>query len=207
MNRKFLAAVCAIAFATLGQVEAQSSKPEGKEKMDSIEFTLKDTEGKTHSLSKYKDKIVVLEWIDPACPVCRRHAKEATMNHMVQKYQENKKVVVFGVLSSRITDKDKMAEFKKSQKLTYPILVDSFGKVWRNFGAERTPHMFVIHKGKVAYQGAIDNDPQGKMEDKKRQNYVVKAVDELLAGKSVTTKKTKPYGCSVKFPPEKPSGA
>ena len=32
------------------------------------DFTLQDIDGKTHSLSKYKGKIVVLEWYNPDCP-------------------------------------------------------------------------------------------------------------------------------------------
>lgn len=32
-----------------------------------------------------------------------------------------------------------------------------------------------------------------------KTNYVAKALDELLAGSNVTTPKTKPYGCAVKY--------
>ncbi len=62
-----------------------------------------------------------------------------------------------------------------------------------------TPDMFIIDKdGKIAYSGAIDNDPEGEKGDK-RVNYVVQALDELLAGKPVTTPETKSYGCGVHY--------
>ncbi|MHC4776729.1 MAG: peroxiredoxin family protein, partial [Planctomycetota bacterium] len=35
-------------------------------------FTLADSTGRSHSLADYKGKIVVLQWINPDCPVCRR---------------------------------------------------------------------------------------------------------------------------------------
>jgi hypothetical protein len=59
--------------------------------------------------------------------------------------------------------------------------------------------MFIIDKsGNLAYMGAIDNDPEGTKKDGK-VNYVQKALDELLAGQTVSEPKTKQYGCGVKY--------
>ena len=58
----------------------------------------------------------------------------------------------------------------------------------------------VNNEGNIAYNGAIDNAPMGRIpEDGKVVNYVDKALEELTAGKTVTVAKTKPYGCSVKY--------
>ena len=64
-----------------------------------------------------------------------------------------------------------------------------------------TPHMLIISsEGYIAYNGAIDNAPIGKVpKDKALINYVDKALDELTSGKMVSIAKTKPYGCTVKF--------
>ena len=56
------------------------------------------------------------------------------------------------------------------------------------------PHLYVIKNGKKLYEGAIDNDARGRKADGERVNYVSKALDELLAGKKVSTSYTKPYG-------------
>ena len=66
------------------------------------------------------------------------------------------------------------------------------------FQAKTTPHMFIIDASqKLAYAGALDDDPRGNKTDK--VNFVANALDELLAGKAVSTATTQPYGCSVKY--------
>jgi len=63
-----------------------------------------------------------------------------------------------------------------------------------------TPHMFVIDKtGTLVYDGAIDDQPDPSHDPKKAHNYVRDAVGKVLAGEKVTTAKTKPYGCAVKY--------
>jgi hypothetical protein len=56
--------------------------------------------------------------------------------------------------------------------------------------------MFVIDdKGLLRYRGALDNGPSGNVPEKETKvNYVQKAMDELKAGKAVTTPETKSYG-------------
>ena len=58
--------------------------------------------------------------------------------------------------------------------------------------------MYVIDgSGTLVYIGAIDDDPRGSSDSP--TNYVAAALDETLAGNTVTTAETKPYGCSVKY--------
>jgi hypothetical protein len=76
------------------------------------------------------------------------------------------------------------------------VLLDPAGKVGRLYKAKVTPHMFVIGKqGEVLYQGAIDSDSSA---DPKTiagaTNYVAAALEAAMAGGTVTTPKTKPYG-------------
>jgi hypothetical protein len=65
-----------------------------------------------------------------------------------------------------------------------------------------TPHIFIISKdGVVVYDGAIDNAPNGQtVGGGEKVNYVDKALSELVSGQPVSTPKTQPYGCSVKYP-------
>src|SRR5437870_2254658 len=51
-------------------------------------FSLEDQDGKKIRLADYKDKIVVLEWTHPGCPVVQRHYKANTMTALAQKYGE-----------------------------------------------------------------------------------------------------------------------
>ena len=79
------------------------------------------------------------------------------------------------------------------------MLADTDGKVGKSFGAKTTPHMFVINKGKLVYQGAIDDNSDYSSNPAEDSNYVVKALDQVLAGKEVSEAKTKQYGCGVKY--------
>jgi peroxiredoxin len=163
------------------------------------DFTLEDLSGKTHKLSAYKGKIVVLEWISHACPVVNRCHSSKIMAKTAAKF-EGKPVVWLAIDSSHFAEQ-KATESRgwaKKQGIEYPVLLDASGKVGHLYAAKTTPHMFVIDKnGVLAYTGAIDDDPYGKKSD--RRNYVEDAVTSLLQGSAVATAKTKSYGCSVKY--------
>jgi peroxiredoxin len=96
-------------------------------------------------------------------------------------------------------DAEANRKFADAYGLNQRILVDQDGKVGHLYGAATTPHMFVIDgAGKIVYAGAIDDDPRGSA-GASATNYVAVALDEVLAGKPVTTVETTPYGCSVKY--------
>ena len=88
----------------------------------------------------------------------------------------------------------------KEWGVNYPILTDFDGKIGHLYGAKTTPHMSVIDKkGTLVYEGAIDDDSRGGKSPSERMNYVATALDQLLAGETVATPRTKAYGCSVKY--------
>jgi peroxiredoxin len=167
------------------------------------DFQLTAVDGKTHSLSEFKGKIVVLEWTNPGCPVVQRHYKNGLMPG-AQKEICAKGIVWLAVNSTNPGHRD----FKTGETLKQiysewnaaftTLLLDPDGKAGKSFGAKTTPHTFVIDKdGKLVYNGAIDDDPQGNKET--RTNYVRLAVDSLLKGDPIATTTTKSYGCSVKY--------
>lgn len=170
------------------------------------DFTLKDTSGKEVKLSDYKDKVVVLEWINYNCPFVKKHYKGKHMPALQEKYTE-KGVVWLAVNSGPENEKagsfspEKMTEKAESMgNKAAHILLDREGKVGKEYGAKTTPHMVVINKGEIVYEGAIDSMPTPKVEDcDKAENYVTKALDAVLEGKEVETAKTQGYGCGVKY--------
>jgi peroxiredoxin len=155
-------------------------------------FALKDTFGKEFKLSEFKGKTIVLEWVNQGCPVSKGAHKKKIMQDTYAKYA-GKEVIWLGIDTTAGAQPEKNRVYAAEMGIAFPILHDTDGKVGRMFGAKTTPHMFVIDKsGKLAYTGAIDD--QGKT------NYVAAALDDLLAGRTVGTPKTDPYGCSVKYP-------
>jgi peroxiredoxin len=170
------------------------------------DFTLADLDGKSVHLADFRGKVVVLEWFNPGCPfVNNAHTKGSLKGFGDAKAKEG---VVWLAVNSGAPGKQghgvqANTEGKQKFGLTHPILLDESGQVGRAYGAERTPHLFVIDdKGTLVYKGAIDNSPDGEGEsptDGKLVNYVEKALGDLKAGRPVETPATKAYGCSVKY--------
>ena len=165
-------------------------------------FSLKGVDGKTYSLADYKGKVVVLEWVNPNCPFSDRHAREKTMTDLNKKYGQ---VVWLGINSTNPSSQEfmKPAEqlaYDQKNGITYPVLYDETGKIGKSYGAKTTPHMFIVDEhGKIAYNGAIDDDPSGRKAKAERVNYVGGGLSSELAHKAVDPASTKPYGCSVKY--------
>lgn len=160
-------------------------------------FTLTDHTGKVHNLADYKGKIVVLEWVNPECPFVVRHYETGTMVNLAEAYADQE-VVWLAVNTTSHFNQEKNKEFAEKYDLPYPVLDDHDGTVGRRYDAKTTPHMFVVDKaGRIAYNGAIDDDPQGNKAE--RIHYVKNAIDGVLSDRPVTTAETKPYGCTVKY--------
>jgi hypothetical protein len=87
--------------------------------------------------------------------------------------------------------------------LDHPILLDRTGEVGRAYGAERTPHVFVIDESfTLVYAGAADNSPDAEGESPtgdSRVNYVDSALEDVARKRAVRTPRTDAYGCTVKY--------
>ncbi|MFN3485541.1 MAG: redoxin domain-containing protein [Planctomycetota bacterium] len=178
--------------AAADDAEAQVGKP-------APEFTLPDTEGSKVTLSSFRGKIVVLEWINPDCPVCKRVFTTGVVRRMLEELRATAPDVVYlPVSSTHYLGPEKIAAYLKENEIDAKGLMDTDGKVGRLYGAKTTPHVYVIDaQGILRYQGAIDNDPSGK--NAAAENYAVKAVKAIVSGGKVSPESTKPYGCSVKY--------
>lgn len=163
-----------------------------------LDFTLTDHNGKQVKLSDHAGKIVVLEWLNYDCPFVKPHYEDGTFANLAKKYAD-KGVVWLTVNSTHYATGQTNKAWAQKYNLARPILDDRAGKVGRMFDATNTPHMYIIDTaGKIAYNGAIDNAPLGKVKGE-YVNYVDKALSELIAGKSVSLARTKAYGCTVKY--------
>lgn len=169
------------------------------------DFTAVDIHGKTHRLSDYRGKIIVLEAYNLDCPFSANHYKTGAMQAL-QEAVVNKGGVWLVINSthkghpSYRSPEAARKEFTSMGMKATAWIDDSDGVVGKLYGMQTTPHMFVIDaSGKVAYAGAIDDRPTSSGDPRTAKNYVRLAVEALLAGKPVQTAATKPYGCSVKY--------
>ncbi|HIA27941.1 MAG TPA: redoxin domain-containing protein [Planctomycetes bacterium] len=186
--KKLVALILGVALIG-GVVAAQDGSKDAKTEAKKLDFTLKDLDGKAFTLADIKDKYVVIEWTESACPAVRPHYSKKNSKNIqgIVKRFKDKGVVWLAVCSTSKNTVEGLKKFRSEFDIKHPILTDFNGKVGKLFGAKRTPHMFVLKNGEVLYQGAIDDRKSGN-------NYVVQALDELMAGKAVSTPRTRPYG-------------
>jgi peroxiredoxin len=170
------------------------------------DFSVSDSKGKTQSVSQYKGKYVVLEWFNPDCPFVKKHYGSGNMQKLQEEFT-GKGVVWLSVDSSASGKEGNLTAEQAEKKMTElkmhssALLLDQDGKAGQAYGAKNTPHMFVINPdGKLIYAGAIDSKATPNPADiPTSTNYVKAALDESMAGKTVTTSSSRPYGCSVKY--------
>jgi peroxiredoxin len=96
---------------------------------------------------------------------------------------------------------ENMKRAASEKKYTFPYLVDETQEIAKQFGATRTPHVFILKKegdkNTIKYIGAIDNNTEdSQLADKK---YVDAAVEALLSEKSPAIAETKAIGCTIKW--------
>lgn len=91
-----------------------------------------------------------------------------------------------------------MQALAKEKGYTFPYVVDATSDVARNFGAKKTPDVFLFDAdGKLVYQGAVGEG--GRSPTSGGQVWLRDALDALLAGRPVENAQTKAVGCSIKF--------
>ena len=170
------------------------------------DFTATDSNGKTHTLSEYAGKYVVLEWTNRDCPFTQKHYKSGNMQQL-QREWTSRGIIWLTVASSApgaqgyVTAAQENEYLKETGAAPSAVLLDPTGQVGHLYDAKTTPHMFVINpQGTLIYDGAIDDRPTTDLGDVKgARNYVSLALEEAMAGKSVGVPTSRPYGCSVKY--------
>lgn len=115
-------------------------------KKESIEitapdFNLKDLEGKTHFLSDYSGKTVLLTFTTTWCPYCKKEIP------ILKKFYKEYKGKGFELIAIYIQESDKkVASFVKKYDLPYTVLLDLDGRVARSYGIRGVPTKILIDK-------------------------------------------------------------
>jgi peroxiredoxin len=179
------------------------------------DFKLQGTDGKTYTLASFaKAKLLLIVFTCNHCPTAQ--AYEDRIIQLTNDYK-SKGVQVVAImpndpLAVRLDELgysdmgDTYEEMKlrsKQKKYNFPYLFDGKTQsVAKAYGPVATPHVFIFDKErKLRYQGRIDNvEKPSKIPDHLDTRA---ALDELLAGKEVTTQTTKVFGCSIKWAEKK----
>jgi peroxiredoxin len=168
------------------------------------DFKLKNVDGKQISLADKKDvNGYIIAFTCNTCPVAKAYESRIVE---LNKQFASKGYPVVAIQSNDAQRSpgdsyDAMQQRAKAKNYAFPYLYDDTQTVARAFGATNTPHMFVVKRDgdqyKVAYIGAIDNNQYDAAGADRK--YVENAVNELLAGKPVTTPSARAIGCGIKW--------
>jgi len=202
--RSFLATFAMLSALASAASAAESSSPLGR-KVEN--FTLRDFRGKLHSLDEAGDKkLVVIAFLGCDCPLARLYAPR--LEKLAQEY-EPKGVTFLGINANSQDSLTELGAYVQSHGLTFPVLKDAGNAVADQVGAIRTPEVFVLDQDRIIrYRGRIDDQYLvGRQRPTATQEDLKAALEELLAGKPVSTAETAAVGCHIgRVPKREPHG-
>ena len=167
------------------------------------DFKLENIDGKFVSLSDYPDaKGFVVVFTCNGCPYAK--AYQDRIVDLDKKYKsQGYPVIAINPNDTGIKPEDDLAGMKnraEEKGYTFPYLKDANYEVFKEYGATRTPHIYVLSRQEgelvVSYIGAIDDNYQDASAVK--EPFLANALDALLAEKSPEPSFTKAIGCSIK---------
>jgi len=164
-------------------------------------FELKDFRGETHRLSDYADsKLVVVAFLGTECPLAKLYGPR--MQQLNEEFA-SQGVAFIGINSNRQDSITEMANHARIHNMEFPFLKDVGNHVADQFGATRTPQIFVLDADRgIRYHGRIDKQYSfgtgvGYAAPKLERRDLAVALEELLAGKEVSVAVTEARGCLI----------
>lgn len=152
--------------------ETQPSKPEKKKKILAPNFTLKEINGKSLTLSNLRGKVVVLNIWATWCPPCRHEIPDFIK---LQKELGSKGLQIIGVSVDR-KGVSVVRNFAKEHHMNYPVMVDN-GIVQQEYGPIKyVPTTFVINR-----QGYIEGYAPGMLTENILKPILLKLLDKKTA--------------------------
>lgn len=159
------------------------------------EFTLKGIDGNTYDLSdalKNSDYVVVMFW-STECPWVQPYTER--INSISSDYS-SRNVSFWGVNANSTESFENVKSHAGEKGYVFPMLKDDNNLVADMLGATRTPEVYVIDKSRIIlYHGSIDDNRDAS---KVAANHLRNALNEIIAGKDVSVKNTKFFGCTIK---------
>lgn len=199
-----IVAMLAIAAEIRGNRMENSTEQKGYNIGDvATDFKLKNVDDKFVSLSDYKNaKGFIVVFTCNHCPYAK--AYEDRIIALNNKYAAlGYPVIAINPNDPKINADDSFDKMKiraKEKGFNFPYLFDDGQKIFPQYGATRTPHVFILQKegakNVVRYIGAIDDNYADPNDVSKK--YVEMAVDDLLKGKRISVSNTVAIGCSIK---------
>lgn len=164
------------------------------------DFSLKGVDGEIHSLASQKDaKGYIVIFTCNHCPFSKMY-EDRIIALQTEFGPKGYPVIAINPNNPEVAPDDSYEKMKiraKEKGFNFPYLFDEGQKIYPQYGATKTPHVFLLDNKKVVkYIGAIDDNARNAASVKER--FLANAVNALLKGKKIKTTNTKAIGCSIK---------
>jgi hypothetical protein len=161
------------------------------------DFELRDVRtGQRHRLAQHRGRIVAILFTGTQCPVADLYLPR--WSHLGRLY-ETRDVDFLAINSNASDTVEDVAEHARKLQVTVPVLKDPENQVADQLLVERTCEALVIDgRGRLRYRGAIDDQyGLGTRRLEPEHNYLVNAIQSLMAGRPVTPDTTPVVGCPI----------
>lgn len=166
--------------------------------LPSPELKMMDVSGKQVSFKEATKKSGLMVMFScNTCPVVKRY-QSRTVEICGLAAKNDIGVILLNSNEASRDDGDSfgdMKEYAEDQGYDFNYVLDKNSTMADAFGASRTPEIFLFDKnGKLAYHGAIDDNPSGQVTRK----HASIAIGEMVTGKDISVKQTKSVGCGIR---------
>lgn len=164
------------------------------------DFNLIATNDKSYSLNSFDEKkALIIVFSCNHCPYVQ--AYEERIKQIQKDYGNDLQVAAINSNEDINYPEDSFEEMKNrasQREFNFPYLRDETQQTAKAYGASHTPEIFLFDKErKLAFHGKIDDNWQD--EKNVRARYLRNAIDELLAGKTISVPETFTIGCTIKW--------
>ncbi|HZW04016.1 MAG TPA: redoxin domain-containing protein [Anaerolineaceae bacterium] len=155
------------------------------------DFALADLHGDIHHLAEARGRIAVVNFWSAECRWC----EQADPEILAMREQWGPQVMLFTLAPNPNESRQQWLDAVARHGIPF-ILPDPGQRITAAYGAEITPHLFVVDAGGILRYAGAYND----VTFRKRQadiNYLKEAVEALLRGELPAVQQTPPYGCAI----------
>ncbi|MCD0463271.1 redoxin domain-containing protein [Roseiconus lacunae] len=158
---------------------------------------LDDFRGRRWKLDDFdSDQFLVVAFLGTECPLAKLYAARL---QTMQDQLATKGVRVIGVMSNRHDSLLDITAFANRQEIKFPLLKDAGARLADELDARRTPEIYVFDRDrKLRYRGRVDDQYGiGYVRDQPRRKDLQAALEELIAGQTVSIERTDAVGCII----------
>ena len=163
-------------------------------------FELKGVDNNIHTVALFENyELLLIVFSCNHCPYVK--AYEGRIKDLQSRYRDGMQVVAINSNDSGKYHEDSFENMKnraRDEKFNFVYLIDETQETAKAFGASHTPEFYLFNKErKLVYRGKFDDN--WKEPEKVTNNYLIEAIDEVLARKEVSVPETFSIGCTIKW--------